>query len=242
VKLRNTLIGIPSEDVWLDGLLAHAPDVRGLAVLLQPDAADPAHARESALAHELQRHGYATLTLNLLTRYEQTRDPDARYNVPLLSARVHAAAEWVGHQPPLGMLAVGLIASDTPCAAAIRAAVKDPERFGAIVCLGGRADLAGSAQLRALRVPTRFVVGTADAHAGTLRQAHALLGGEHDWQDAHGADLLHVTDSQTAAIGELVAQWLDRHLRAPAAPAEAHATAGTDATVPQYDDPAPHQT
>lgn len=225
MKLRNTLIGIPTENVWLDGLLSHAPDVRALAVILQPDATDPAHAREAAIAHILQEHGFATLTLNLLTHYEQARDPDARFNVPQLANRVLAAAEWIGHQPPLTPLAIGLIASDTPCAAAIRAAVKAPERFGAIVCQGGRADLAGAGQLRALRVPVRFIVGHDDPHAAMLHQAYELIGGRRDWQDIAGGELVHAGGAATAASAHLAAEWLQQQLPPPAAPVDGFAAA-----------------
>lgn len=219
VKLRNTLIGISTENVWLDGLLSHAPDVRGLAVILQPDAADPAHAREAAIAASLQSHGFATLTLNLLTHYEQERDPDARFNVPQLANRVVAATEWIGHQPPLTPLAIGLFASDTTCAAAIRAAVRIPERIAAIVCQAGRPDLAGAAQLRALRVPTRFIVGRENPHAAMLHQAFALIGGLRDWRTVDGSDPAHAQPAEIEQTGGLAAEWLQQQLPPRAAEA-----------------------
>lgn len=217
MKLRNTPISLPTEHAWLSGLLSHAPDVRGLVVLLQPDAHDPAQAREAVVAHVLQAHGFATLTLNLLTEYEHSRDPDARYNVPQLTARMIAAAEWIGHQPPLTSLAIGLFASDTACAAAIRAAVKLPERFGAIVCHAGRPDLAGAGQLRALKVPTRFIVGHGDPHATILHQAYSLLTAPHDWQRVDGGDPAHCSDEELTLAGRLTAEWLAQKLPPPAA-------------------------
>ncbi|QDF97148.1 hypothetical protein CJ010_11735 [Azoarcus sp. DD4] len=231
MKLRNTLIGISTDNVWLDGLLSHAPDVRALAVILQPDAADPAHAREAAIARSLQSHGFATLTLNLLTHYEQTRDPDARFNVPQLANRVVAAAEWIGHQPPLTPLAIGLFASDTTCAAAIRAAVRIPERIGAIVCQAGRPDLAGAAQLRALHVPTRFIVGRDNPQAAMLHQAYGLIGGTHDWQAIDGNDPAHAGDHEIEQTGRLAAEWLQQHLPLPRA-AESAASPGEQPPLP----------
>lgn len=210
MKLRHTPIGIRCGDDWLDGELAHAPDVHGLALILAPELPPP-DPDQPTLAHALQAQGYATLALRLLTPYEQARDPDARYNVPQLTQRVLAASTWIGHQPPLTGLPVGLVAQDTACAAAIRAAVAAPQAFGAIVCLGGRADLAGAGQLRALAVPIRFVLARGDAQQAMLEPAYALIGATRDWQE------LADDTADTVAAGTMAADWLQRWLAAPAA-------------------------
>ena len=41
MKLRNTPISMPAQGVWLDGLLSHAPDVRGLAIHLHSSGHPP---------------------------------------------------------------------------------------------------------------------------------------------------------------------------------------------------------
>ncbi|ANQ84863.1 putative phosphoribosyltransferase [Azoarcus olearius] len=226
VKLRHTPIAISADTVWLEGLLSHAPDVRGLAVVLEPGGAEAQRRQDEAVAHSLQESGFATLTLKLLSPYEQVRDPDVRYNTALLGQRLLAASEWIGHQPPLAALPVGLVANDTACAAAIRAAVKSPERFAAIVCLGGRADLAGAGQLRALRVPTRFIVGRSDPHHAMLQQAYELLGSSRDWQRVEGDELHHAGEAVVASAARLTAEWLAQKL-----PAAAHPSAADNAPL-----------
>jgi hypothetical protein len=113
VKLRHTPISLPATDVWLDGLLAHAPDVRGLALIPQTSVGNHRDSRDAYVAAALQREGFATLILDLITRYEHNRDPDIRYNIPLLTRRVIAASDWLGHQPPLKRLAVGILGAAT---------------------------------------------------------------------------------------------------------------------------------
>lgn len=201
VKLRNTLISIPASGVWLDGMLAHAPDVRGLAVLPAGDTYQSPRIDGSRLSATLQEAGFATMTLNLLTRQESARDPDAGFNVSRLAARLLVAIEWVGHQPPLANLSIGLVASGTACGAVVRAATSLPERIAGLVCIGGRADLAGAAPLRALTRPTRFIVSRADPEAAIAERAFALIPkAVGDWREVPPDD-----PRQTASAA---AEWL----------------------------------
>ncbi|MDO9596673.1 MAG: alpha/beta hydrolase [Azoarcus sp.] len=218
MKLRHSLISIPADGIWLDGSLAHAPDVRGLAIVVQPGASQATHRREADIAAVLQEAGFATLTLDLLTRHEEQRDPDAGFNVARLTERILAAVDWIDHQPPLSALPTGLLASGTASAAVIRAAVKSPARFGALVCLAGRPDLAGANPLRSLRVPTLFVVGREDPGTAIQRQAFEMIPGVREWHATGGAEPEHVGRQELATSTALAAQWFTQKL--PAAPSE----------------------
>lgn len=221
MKLRHTLISIPADGIWLDGKLSHAPDVRGLVLIVQPGASAAVHAREERIAAGLQHGGLATLTLDLITRHEEQRDPDARFNVSRLGERVLAAADWIEHQPPLTALPLVIVGSGTASAAAIRAAVKAPTRFQALACLAGRPDLAGAGPLRSLRTPTLFVVGRDDPATALLRQAFDMIPGDHDWRAAPGPEPEHMPPLQQDASATILAEWMARHLPAlPAPPPE----------------------
>lgn len=231
MKLRNTILSIPAERVWLDGWLAHAPDVRGLALILQPNAVSHTESREVHIARVLQADGFATLTLNLLTRHEESRDPDARYNVPQMANRVLAVSEWIGHQPPLSPLAIGLVAAGTASGGAVRAAWKAPDRFAAIVCRGGRPDLAGATPLAALRLPIRIVVGGDDPDLAIITQAYAHLRGPRDWQRVDGAGALFVEPGALDRFARLASKWLAMHLPPPR-PADAVPDQAPAAPIP----------
>jgi len=215
VKLRTTDISIPFEHIWLAGELVHAPDVRGLAVILRPAGSPFSHSRELRVAGVLQQAGFATLLINLLTSYEESRDPDARFNVPQMANRVIAVAEWIAHQPPLAGLAIGLIASDTASGAAVRAAWKAPEHFAAIACRAGRPDLAGLMPLNTLDTPIRMVVGSADPHAGMIRQAYEHFHGAHDWHTVDGASDTFSEPGALERFAQLASEWLDLKLPPP---------------------------
>jgi hypothetical protein len=212
VKLRHIDLSIPAQGVWLDGALAHAPDVRALALCLNssghPALDHPAHPLELTL----QAAGFATMTVDLLTRQEALRDPDASYNIPRLTDRLLAAVEWAAHQPPLVGLPLAVIATGTGCAAAVRAAVRSPEAFSSIACLGGRADLAGAEPLRAVRTPMRFIVTPGTPEATILSRAFPLLKGDHHWLalPATGSDHEHDLLTARAACA-----WLRQHFPQP---------------------------
>ena len=205
MKLRNTLISIPTAGVWLDGVLSHAPNVRGLALMPDSDAYHPPRIEGSRLSTALQEAGFATMTLNLLTRQEAAHDPDAGFNVSRLAGRLQSAIDWIGHQPPLTPLSIGLVGSGTACAALIRVANSVPERIAALVCIGGRSDLAGAAPLRALTVPTRFILSAADPQIAIAERAFALIPTTvGNWREVPASD-----PRQTAIVA---AEWLASHM------------------------------
>ena len=83
MKLRHTQLSIPANGVWLDGMLAHAPDVRALALCLHSHGHPALEQAARPLELALQAAGFATMVVNLLTRQEAQRDPDAPYTLPL---------------------------------------------------------------------------------------------------------------------------------------------------------------
>jgi hypothetical protein len=231
VKLRHTTISIPAGSAWLEGEFAHAPDVRGLAVLLRSAGGARADSPEAAVAEILQQAGFATLVINLLTAHEETRDPDARFNVPQMANRVLAVAEWIGHQPPLAGIAVGLVAGGTASGAAIRAAWKSPEHFAAIVCGAGRPDLAGATPLNSLATPVRFVVGAADPHTPMLMSAYEHLGAPRDWQTLLDVGEEFAEPGAIEQLARLVADWLVQKLPPPQTPSAASLAAPSSAAA-----------
>lgn len=200
MKLRDTRVGLLADGSWLAGRLHHSPRVEGIVLLLGAGAPpDPLPAPD--IIDTLHVGDYATLDLDLLTERESERDPDAAFNVPLLANRVLAAADWAIHQPDLAGLPTLLVARGTACGAAVRAAWKAPQRFAALVCLGGRPDLAGAAPLAALDVPARLIVAFDDGELAIVQRAAEELGPDHE---------LCVIGEQAPSAESLTRDWLDR--------------------------------
>jgi putative phosphoribosyl transferase len=208
--LRHSDIRVQAEGAWLDALLSHAPDVRGLILWASPDPLPLRGSMEDQAAQVFHEAGFATLLLNLLTPQEAEREPDLRFNIPQLMARLQAVLDWAWHQPGLEGIPAGLMATDTVAAAAIRLLAREPDTAFALVSHCGRADLAGGEPLRQLRCPL-LMLETADAPA-SARAAWACLGGERLWQDIAASRETSVGATATDAATRAACDWFVRHL------------------------------
>ncbi|TVO53244.1 alpha/beta hydrolase [Denitromonas halophila] len=210
LTLRHSTLSLPAGPVWLAARLAHAPDVRGLVIITRSTLDDEETARERAISDALNRAGFATLGLDLATPHEDERDPDLRYNTPLLANRIEAALAWIDHQPPLHGLARGLVAGGTASGAAIRAASRSADRLSALFCLGGRIDLAGAGPLGALALPLCVAVSHAEPSRAMMRKAFELIHADAAWQDIDDTGL-----SSPAALARVIptlVRWFEHQL------------------------------
>ncbi|MBT0961321.1 alpha/beta hydrolase [Denitromonas iodatirespirans] len=218
LTLRHTTLSLPAGPVWLAARLAHAPDVRALVILARSTLDDDQSASETAICHALNQAGYATLGLDLVTPHEDERDPDLRYNTPLLATRIEAALAWLDHQPPLHDLARGLVTGGTASGAAIRAASRSTDRLHALFCIGGRIDLAGAGPLRALALPLCVAVGQHAPGRAMMHQAYSLIRTEAAWQEIDDTGLS--APATLARIIPVLVRWFDHHLANAAPPTE----------------------
>ena len=119
MKLRHTEVGLPANGQWLDGILAHHPEVPGLVVLAERSGSALATSRSAFLSKAIEDAGFATLHVGLLSHEEERRAPDTWHQVPVLTQRLAAVLEWIGHQPALQSLAIGITARDAAAAAMV---------------------------------------------------------------------------------------------------------------------------
>jgi dienelactone hydrolase len=134
-------------------------------VLLTQVSGCRGRASTRAMANELNRASLCTVVCDLLTEEENEQDATSetlRYDLQLLSRRIAAITDRIASEPALTGLKVGCFSSVTGAAAALRDAAERPTVIRAIVCSGGRPDLAGSWLWR-LRAPTLFLAGTRDS-------------------------------------------------------------------------------
>jgi len=103
--------------------------------------------RNQRVADHLQRAGFGTLLLDLLTVEEEQLDlrrREFRFDIGLLARRLVGAVDWLAARFG-GELRTGLFGASTGAAAALVAAAERPNRVAAVVSRGGRPDLAGPA-------------------------------------------------------------------------------------------------
>ena len=192
------------------------PDVSDAVVVFAHGSGSSRHSpRNRQVARALLDAGLGTLLLDLLTPAEEGVDAQTgqlRFDVDLLATRLAGAVRWLDQQDELGSLDVGYFGASTGAAAALVAAVHQPDRIAAIVSRGGRPDLAG-ATLPLVRAPTLLIVGGHDEVVLECnRQAQARLRCEHQLEVVPGATHLFEEPGALEQVAALAVAWFTRHL------------------------------
>ncbi|MGY1792565.1 dienelactone hydrolase family protein [Geodermatophilus sp. SYSU D00525] len=213
-------VEVPAPGAVLAGDLAVPAAARGVVLFAHGSGSSRHSPRNRQVAEALQRAGWATLLLDLLTPAEEevdARTRELRFDVGLLAGRLTAAADLLDRAEATAGLPLATFGASTGAAAALRTAADRPGRVGAVVSRGGRPDLAGEALTR-VRAPTLLVVGGADEQVLALnRDAAARLGGPAELAVVPGATHLFPEPGALEQVVDRTLRWLDRWLRRPQA-------------------------
>ncbi|MFF4596144.1 dienelactone hydrolase family protein [Amycolatopsis sp. CA-161197] len=107
---------------------------------------------------------------------------------------------------------MGLFGASTGAAAALGAAAARPDLVRAVVCRGGRPDLAGDA-LDDVRCPVLLIVGENDGTVRRLNKAAAArLSGDRELVVVPGAGHLFEEAGALEQVADAAVGWFDRHL------------------------------
>jgi len=199
----------------LAGTLTLPEHARGVVAFAHGSGSSRFSPRNRAVASVLNRAGFATLLLDLLTAEEERVDAytaHLRFNIDLLSQRLEAATDWLAREAVTARLPVGYFGASTGAAAALLAAAERPE-VTAVVSRGGRPDLAGPA-LALVRAPTLLIVGGADVPVIELnRQARAWMrpDAEARLQIVPGATHLFEEPGALEMVARLATDWFRRY-------------------------------
>jgi dienelactone hydrolase len=170
--------------------------------------------RNQVVAEHLQNHGFATVLLDLLTAEEDEADQrtaELRFDIELLAGRLRDGCDWVGTQPALADLGLGLFGSSTGAAAALMVAAERPSDVGAVVSRGGRPDLAGSA-LSGVRAPTLLIVGGNDEVVIGLNEEAAERLPNSQVTIVPGATHLFEEPGKLGEVMRVAEEWFEQYL------------------------------
>lgn len=213
--IHEETVQVRIDDLSLEGNLAVPAGAAGLVVFAHGSGSSRHSPRNRSVAAYLNRRGLATLLFDLLTSDEEQLDlidRHLRFDIPLLAGRVVGTVDWLRDQPLAGSLDIGLFGSSTGAAAALIAAGQRPERVGAVVSRGGRADLAGE-HLDEVRAPTLLIVGGLDHEVLALnRMALKRLPASANLSVVTGATHLFEEPGALERVAELTGDWFERHL------------------------------
>jgi putative phosphoribosyl transferase len=147
-------------DILLEGHL-YLPERASAVVLFAHGSGSSRHSpRNQFVADILHRAGLGTLLLDLLTDDEESNRANV-FDVELLARRLIAATTWLRERPDTADCRLGYFGAATGAGAALWAAAETDAPIAAVVCRGGRPDLAGD-RLARVTAPTLLIVGGAD--------------------------------------------------------------------------------
>ena len=199
----------------LEGDLVSPARAAGLVVFAHGSGSSRFSRRNRAVAEVLQRGGYGTLLLDLLTREEDRVDEQTReyrFDIDRLGSRVVAAIDWAGGHPALSALPIATFGASTGAAAALIAAAERPDRVRAVISRGGRPDLAGDA-LPTVQAPTLLIVGGNDPPVIELnRAAMRSMRAPVQLEIVPGATHLFEEPGTLARVSQLALAWCTSHL------------------------------
>lgn len=219
-------VAIESAGVELSSTLGLPAAPRGLVLFAHSCSSGRFSSRSRYVAGALEEAGFATLLVDLLTASEDLEDAltgRLRGDGRLLAERLAGATDWAT-RACFASLSLGYLGSGSGAAAALIADARSPGRVQAIVCRGGRPDLAGGS-LRDVRAPTLLLAGSADA--ATLQRCREALAGlqcSAALRLIPDATQLFEEPGALAAVAAEATAWFRQHLRvSAAAPAPAAA-------------------
>lgn len=204
-------VRIPLEGVHLDATVEGPADPRGVVLFAHGSGSSRHSPRNRMVAERLQRSGYVTVLLDLLTPPEAAADErtaQLRFDIELLAARLVGVIDWL---VPRG-LPLGLFGASTGAAAALIAAAERPKHVDAVVSRGGRPDLAGPT-LKRVSIPSLLIVGGNDEIVIALNETAADVLADHAQVVViPGATHLFAEEGTLERVAELAAGWFDTHL------------------------------
>jgi len=205
------------DDAVLHGDLALPNEAEGLVVFAHGSGSSRFSPRNQQVARYFNDLGLATLLLDLLTMEEQQVDEitrEFRFDIPLLARRLAGVVDWLQGDERLRTLLIGLFGASTGAAAALICAAQRQHAVAAVVCRGGRTDLAGDA-LDDVRAPTLLIVGGEDHEVLALNRASlARLAGSKHLEVVTGATHLFEEPGKLLVVAQLADEWFRRYLRA----------------------------
>ncbi|WP_150240873.1 phosphoribosyltransferase family protein [Nocardiopsis quinghaiensis] len=195
--------------VYLDGDLTVPADLHG-AVVMASEEERGGHRRRSVAA-VLQRAGYATLVLDLLTGQERSSGTGG-VEAGVLGERLGAAVTWLRRAADAADEPLGVLASGEAAAAALVTAAEQPQDVAAVVVHGGRIDLAGDS-LPGVRAPVLVLLEGGDSFVRELGEwARGRMGGPTDLRVTAGAERLLGDSGEWRRVASQALDWFDLHL------------------------------
>lgn len=204
-------ITIPAGNLLLKGNLNLPENPQAIIIFSHGSGSSRFSPRNRYVASELNRHGFATLLIDLLTP-EEDEDYGLRFNIDLLTSRLKAVTRYIHQAQDTASLPIGYFGASTGAASALMAAADLRELIGAVVSRGGRPDLAASC-LQDVLSPVLLIVGSLDEPVISLNEdAYKQMPGKKEIVIVAGATHLFEEPGKLEEVARLAGKWFLRFL------------------------------
>ncbi len=208
---RTEEVIVPPESIRLAGILAVPENCTGLIAFAHGSGSGRRSPRNRFVAEVLNRAGFATMLVDLLTPGEEG-DRSRVFDIELLAHRLVEVTRWLRTRPELTGLPTGYFGASTGAGAALWAATEPGTEIAAIVSRGGRPDLAGP-RLALVRAPTLLIVGGNDHWVlEANREARLRMPCPSEVDVVPGATHLFEEPGALEQVADLARDWFHRHL------------------------------
>lgn len=161
---RKETINILTAKASIFGDITVTENSNGLIIFAHGSGSSRFSPRNKLVSSELNKAGFSTLLIDLLTKTEEKDDAltgQFRFNIDLLAERLLNATGWAKRDESTRNLEVGYFGASTGAAAALKACTKI-DYIKAVVSRGGRPDLTGK-EISEVLCPTLLIVGEKDS-------------------------------------------------------------------------------
>jgi putative phosphoribosyl transferase len=204
-------VKVPVGHDCLEGILAVPAAATGMVLFAHGSGSGRLSPRNQFVARSLSEAGLGTLLIDLLTE-EEAEDREKVFDIDLLAGRLQLAADWLQKEPRTASLRLGLFGASTGAAAALIAAVRQPETIAAVVSRGGRPDLVMD-ELTEVQAPTLLIVGGHDDVVLELnREALSFLRCSKKLEVIPHATHLFAEPGALEAVSRLATEWFRQYL------------------------------
>ena len=205
----------PTRAITLAGHLTLPANAIGTVVFVHGSGSSRHSPRNRFVAGRLNEAGLGTLLFDLLTPDEELNRANV-FDIQALAARLADVTRWLREQPGELHRALGYFGASTGAAAALWAAAEHAAHIDAVVCRGGRPDLAET-RLAEVHSPTLLIVGSRDEVVlGLNRQAQQQLQCESRLAIVPGATHLFEEPGALQTVTRLARDWFTGHFAPPA--------------------------
>lgn len=204
-------LDLPLNDVLLKGDISIPQNAHSLVIFAHGSGSSRLSPRNQLVSAYLNEHGIATFLFDLLT-YNEDRNFENRFNIPLLAQRLKEATSWIEQQNDYSAFRMGYFGASTGAAAAL-IATSELLQIAAVVSRGGRPDLAMK-EIPTVKAPTLFIVGQLDEQVLKLNErAFQLLNCDKKLEVIPGATHLFEEEGAMDKVCVSAANWFEMHMQ-----------------------------